>query len=52
MLCGHVWCGISGHALITKSDFCGVLKYVICLQGTPYSESLKFPGTKWGVRLR
>lgn len=24
----------------------------ICFQGTSYSESLKFPGTKWGVRLR
>ena len=30
---------------------CGT-KMRICLQGTSYSESLKFPGTKWGVRLR
>lgn len=48
-MCG---CGISRYALNTRSDFCVVLKYVICLQGTPYSESLKFPGTKRGVRLR
>lgn len=48
-MCG---CGISWHALNAKASKVVVLKYVICLQGTPYSESLKFPGTKWGVRLR
>lgn len=26
-------------------------KMCICLQGTPYSESLKSWGTKWGVRF-
>lgn len=31
-MCG---CGISGYALNMKSDFCWVVKYVICLQGTP-----------------
>lgn len=51
-LCEHVWCGISRYALNTRSDFCVVLKMCICLQGTSYSESLKFPGTKRGVRLR
>lgn len=33
-----------------ERKWCGT-KMSICLQGTPYSESLKFPGTKWGVRF-
>lgn len=48
-MCG---CGILGMPLNAKASKVVVLKYVICLQGTSYSESLKFPGTKWGVRLR
>lgn len=52
VLCEYVWCGISGHALNAKASKFPGTKMCICLQGTPYSESLKFPGTKWGVRLR
>lgn len=35
VLCGHVWCGISGHALDAKASKVVVLKMCICLQGTP-----------------
>lgn len=34
-LCEHVWCGISWHALNAKASKVVVVKYVICLQGTP-----------------
>lgn len=47
-------CGVGylGMPLSRRVIFVGVLKTCICLQGTSYSESLKFPGTKWGLRLR
>lgn len=47
-------CGVGylGMPLMRRAIFVGVVKYVICLQGTSYSESFESCGTKWGVRLR
>lgn len=52
VLWGHVGCGISWHALITKSDFCRVVKCGWEVLAESYHEEGKSCGTKWGVRLR